>query len=413
MMELKPYEYKKSVLQQKITEMKKDSYDVQILSTVHEITQVSNEWVDFLGKDAIGYNFWQDPGIICKKLQYAGQGEPRIILVRRNSKIECIAPCVIHKTRFKLNFSVFRFPGPQIRILKIIDNNFIFSKDADLDGCIKTAIEAIKSIDSHFDLIKIESLEKSSPLGDFFFKAASHSYKHFQLKTTSPKNEQIWRHVFEDSYEKWLSTLGYSTRRSIKRGIQNLHKQYPDQVKLLVARHNKDIPKFLDLLDVLYPKTWQAKTFGFSKRNNKQDISFYQYIADQGWLRSYMLLIDSRPVAFFIGTQYNDIFEGQEIGYDKEFSSIGVGSILNNIIINDLYNNNKPSILNFGFGENVYKQILCNNSSDATEAYIIQSNIWRHLVKLQILLSSIENRTRSILIRYRIDTILRKILKRK
>jgi hypothetical protein len=393
--------------------MKNDAYEVQILTTVHEITQVRNEWVDFLKKDAVGYNFWQDPGIICQKFQYDGQGEPRIILVRRNRKIECVAPCVIYQTRFNFIFSVFRFPGPQARIMKIIDGNFIFSKTADFDCCIKTVIEALESIDTHFDLIKIDALDKSCPFGHFFLESKNHRYKNFQLKSISPKKEQIWRHIFSNSYEEWLATLGYSARRRIKRGIQNLYKQYPDKVELLVVTRDVDVPKFLDLLDDIYPKTWQAKTFGFTKRNNKKDIIFYKYIADQGWLRSYMLLIDSRPASFFIGTQYNDIFEGQEIGYDNEFSSTGVGSVLMDIIINDLYTNNKPSILNFGFGENIYKLILSNNISEATEAYIIKRNIWNYIVKLQIFMSMVERKLRYIIIKYKIDTTIRKILKRK
>lgn len=393
--------------------MKNELYEAEILSTVHEITQARNEWVDFLKKDAVGFNFWQDPGIICQKLQYDGQGEPRIILVRRNRKIECVAPCVINTTRFNFIFSVFRLPGPQTRIMKIIDGNFIFSKNADLDCCVRTVIEALESIDTHFDLIKIDALDNSSPFGHFFLESKNHRYRSFQLKSTSPKKEQIWRHIFADSYEKWLATLGYSARRRIKRGIQNLYKQYPDKVELLVVTRDVDVPKFLDLLDDIYPKTWQAKTFGFAKRNNKKDVIFYKYIADQGWLRSYMLLIDSRPASFFIGTQYNDIFEGQEIGYDNKFSSIGVGSVLMDIIINDLYINNKPSILNFGFGENIYKQILSNSSSEATEAYIIKQNIWNYIVKLQIFMSLLESKLRYIIIKYKIDTILRKILKRK
>jgi CelD/BcsL family acetyltransferase involved in cellulose biosynthesis len=136
-------------------------------------------------------------------------------------------------------------------------------------------------------------------------------------------------------------------------------------------------------------------------------------LAEHNWLRSYMLLINDSPVAFFVGCQYNKAFEALEIGYDAEFSSLGVGSALSYMVIEDLYDSNKPAYLDFGFGENKYKSLICNHKSPASEAYITRTNMWGILVKLQIILSKLEKMTRSFLIQFHIDNSIRKILKRK
>lgn len=396
-----------------VQSQEKNSYDVQVLSSIQEIAAVRLEWEAFLKEHAAKHTFWQDPNVIRLHLETTDHEEPRIILLRRNNKIKCIAPCVIALTRFRISFSIFRLPGPRLRILKILDSDFIFCKDADIDSCVKKVLEVFKNIDTHFDLILLENLEDTSPLTKLFPRTKNYSYNHFQLKITSPKVEYVWRHMFANSYEEWLVSLGKSSRRNIKRTIKNLYKGYPDQIELKRVTKSKDVPKFLDLLDDLFPKTWQAKTFGLRKRNSQRNITFYKNIASQGWLRNYMLLINMQPVAFLIGTQYADIFEGQDCGYDAEFATFGVGATLNYLMIQDLYENDKPAVLNFGFGENAYKKMVCNEKNVACEAYIISPNIWGILVKLQIIFSSIERGIRLFLIKFRLDRTLRRLLKRK
>jgi hypothetical protein len=215
------------------------------------------------------------------------------------------------------------------------------------------------------------------------------------------------------AYDDWLETLGKSTQRLIKRRVKTLYNKFPDQIELKKITKSTEVPEFLYLLNELYPKTWQAKTFGLTKRNDKRDINFYQDIANQGWLRSYILLIENKPTAFLIATQYNNTFEAQEIGYDAQFSSIGVGSTLNYMILQELYLNKKPTVLSFGFGDNTYKDILCNDKSPASEVYLIQPNRAGMFIKLQILLSNFEQQVRLLLVKYHLDQKLRKLLKRK
>ena len=116
---------------------------------------------------------------------------------------------------------------------------------------------------------------------------------------------------------------------------------------------------------------------------------------------------------FLIAFQYNDVFLHAECGYDPEFSKQGVGSVLNYLMLQDLYELNKPDELDFGFGENEYKKILGNRADNAFEAYITQPNLLGFLVRVQQYLNHLEERIRQFLIKSRLDNIIRKILKRK
>ncbi len=388
-----------------------DNIDVQILASLQDIRETQPEWVDFINNDSNDGGFWQDPDIIQLNSTYKGTLTPFILILRKRNKILCIIPGTIEKTPLQLNFSIFKIPGPSVRLLKILNSSIIFSRGIDHDFCISKVMETLYNLEDRFDIIKLEVLEETNPLCKYF--ELSKNKARFQLKATSPKKEHVWRHYLAETYDDWLNTLGKSTKRLTKRRVKTLYNKFPDQIEFKTITKVTDIHDFLNQLDELYPKTWQAKTFGQSKRNASKDLNFYKKIADLGFLRSYLLLIDKRPVAFLIATQYADTFEAQEIGYDAEYSSIGIGSTLNYMILKDLYSHDKPTILSFGFGDNTYKEILCNDKISAYEAYLTKRNLAGLFIKFQTVLNTVEYKVRHYLIMYKLDDKIRKILKKK
>ncbi|BCO07694.1 hypothetical protein GF1_00700 [Desulfolithobacter dissulfuricans] len=385
---------------------------IQLISSIHDLQKITPAWKQFLSEHAEHFSFWQDPEIIQYHLEKTGNAKPLIILLLHENTIECVAPCLILETRLTFTFSVFHFPGPKVRLLKVLDSDFIFSRHADTYHCIETIFHVLKKQHSAFDLILLENLTRSSRLYEQC-KNNKFQIMNFKLTFTSPKTEKIRKHILGDSYETWLASLKGKTRGKIRRRVRSLYKKFPDRVEFLKTTKPSHVPDFLNAINTLFPKTWQAKTFGTKTRNSDRDIAFYQHIAERGWLRSYLIQIDRKPVAFLIGFQYNGVFHHAECGYDPAFSKSGVGSVLNFLALQDLYKHDKPTELNFGFGENEYKKILGNDSCDAYEARITSPGFWRVAVKLQRFLSSTEEALRSLVKKMNMETRLRKILKRK
>ena len=375
--------------------------------------KVHDEWSDFLAKDASEHLLWQHPDIIIQKSLHHAYKNLLIVIIRQGGIIICIGPCIIIQKKFPLTFSIFHLPTPSVRILKILGNKLIYSRKANKKKCIEILFTQLKKKADQFDFIHFDNFLHESTLANFFNHLPQKKYNSFQLKYCSPKREYSWKHVLHPTYTDWIATLGKSTRRLIKRRINKLYKIYPNQVEFNKIQGENEVPTYLDLLNKLYPKTWQAKTFGARKRNCEADIAFFRSLAQHNWLRSYILRINGNPVAFFTGIQYNKRFEAIEIGYDSAFSSLGIGSALSYLVIQDLYNNDKPIHLDFGFGENKYKEMICTDKFPASEAYIIVPNMLSNLVRMQRTLYTLENYLRFIIIKFHIDNFIRSILKRK
>ena len=225
----------------------------------------------------------------------------------------------------------------------------------------------------------------------------------------SPCIERVHQIQLLPTYEAYLTSLGHDTRRSIRRKTRKLFNN--DRPQVVKVTRADQIPALLTYLDEVFQNTWQAKTFGYQRRNTERQIKCFEQIARMGWLRAYVLIYDNCPIAFELGYQYGDTYYRQECGYDQKWADFGPGSVLMHLLIEDLFKENKPSLFDFGFGDALYKHNASNVGYDAASIYIVPANRWRHALTLQSILDAVEVQGRSLLTHIRLDNVVRRILK--
>jgi CelD/BcsL family acetyltransferase involved in cellulose biosynthesis len=208
-----------------------------------------------------------------------------------------------------------------------------------------------------------------------------------------------------------MAALTPSTRQELRRKTRRLMND--NQGKLVKVTRPEQVPEFLDQLDAVYHTSWQAKTFGYQAKNTEAQRRRFDRIAAQGWLRSYVLLQDKQPIAFELGYQYGGRYYGEECGFDPAHAKLGAGSVLMHLVIEDLYKEDKPALLDFGFGDAPYKRSFGNTEHDAASLYLAPPNVWRQLLTLQRGLNYLDVNVRSLLVKSRLDGLVRRILKHK
>lgn len=392
-----------------------NDFEVCIIRSLEEFDAMTLEWREFLEKRVGECRFRQDPAVMRVQFsKHPERYEPRIIVLLQNKQIQCIAPCYIDKTKFQLHLSVISLPSPRVSLLKICGDNLIVAEGIDVATCIDRVLDILEQYKLGFDLIFFQSTIISGPLWNCLQTRYVRRTGYFRMVNISPKQtEKVRRHILAASYEEWLGSLRSKTRGKMLRMVRKFKEYASGSLELVKVTRSEQVQQFLDRLDVLYPLTWQARTLTMKKRNTPEEIERFQEIAAHGWLRSYMLICYEKPVAFLIGFQYAGIYEYVEIGYDPEFSSFEPGSVLNQLMLEDIYNDNPPKILDFGFGENIYKMVLGNDEQDVCSIYLVPANHWRLLIALQQFLNLFYRRIRTWLINTKLDRIVRHILKRK
>ena len=107
------------------------------------------------------------------------------------------------------------------------------------------------------------------------------------------------------------------------------------------------VPEFLEHAQVVSSKTYQWRMHGRGLSDTELVRTRLTQDAQRGWLRSYVLFLGDRPCAFRAACQYRNRFLSYEIGFDPELAQYSVGTVLQYLTIQDLFEYWRPTVFDF------------------------------------------------------------------
>jgi CelD/BcsL family acetyltransferase involved in cellulose biosynthesis len=368
-------------------------------------------WRAFLASPVTGRNFHNDPANIQTILDSNRRAAPFIVVVRRGGAIRCIAPFFTDRTQFPMKLSVLTLASLPIRLLKLFGDEFICAGGEDARQTFGLVFAALADYRGGFDLVTFYNLDCSGRLFKYC-TSPQLAGGEFRFVLASPKVEKVHQVKFVASdHDGYMKSLSPSTRQNLRRTTRKFFSD--GKAELVKITKPEQVPAFLAQLDEVCRNAWQGKTFGYHRRNTENGRRQFEHVAREGWLRSYVLVHDRQPVAFELGYQYAGTYYGQECGYDQKWSSTGPGSIVMHLVIEDLFKEDRPDLLDFGFGDAPYKRSFSNTEHDAVAAYLVPANRWRGVIGLQAVLNFVFVQVQTALIKTRLDHVIRRMLKHK
>ncbi|MBN1671840.1 MAG: GNAT family N-acetyltransferase [Kiritimatiellae bacterium] len=343
--------------------------DVEIVRSPESLAGFLPEWDEFVRAHAGTHSFYQNPAMA--EIVLAGEGVlPRVIVVRRAGRLACVAPLALRKTRYPLRFGLLTLARVPLRLLKLLGDDFVIGRDADAGACREAVIRALRAMNGEFDLLLLERLPLRGRLAEYLQSPALRA-EGFECILPAADPQHVWQLKLPASFDAYAAAMRHKTRYNLQRARRKLWEAAKD-AQVLKVEKPEDVPAFLRHVDSVFRCSWQARRGAAGKRDGAADVRRLQRVAGHGWLRSYVLLCADRPVAFAVGYQYAGTFTLEEIGYDPDWARFSPGSVLNFLIVEDLFqSDNRPVLLDFGFGENVYKHVLGNECYEAGQAYVV------------------------------------------
>lgn len=388
-------------------------YDIEILRSVDDVRRAASEWQSFLADVCERPSFFHDPRVVELELSSTSKRrEPCIVILRRDGRIQCVAPCYVQSGSFPLRLSVLRLWEFSIRYLRIFGDSIVVSASVDPAESLATALQALAEARISYDLLQLENVIVD---GDTWRQAQflSRSASGMKLEMSSRVPEKMRRLRFEGTWEEHLATLKRETRKKIRQNRRQLSAAFDGQMEMVEVNRPEEVAGFLDECQEIHQSTWKARALAEDKKNSEERLKLLEGIAKNGWFRSYLLLCASRPVAFTIGYQYEGTYYYRDMGYVQDLERRGPGSVLTYMVIEDLFGRDKQQILDFGFGENVYKRRICNEEYDAHLLYLVARNRWRWILLLQRVLRRAYDGIHRVLTKLKLDRAVRNIVKRK
>jgi hypothetical protein len=182
-----------------------------------------------------------------------------------------------------------------------------------------------------------------------------------------------WKMALPNSLNGFLQKMTSKHRYWLNRLPRVLEKDYPGKVIYKYYQRRNELDVLFTDAEEIARKTYQRNLdAGFIDNSiMRQRLAM---AADKGWLRAYLLYVDDKPCAFWIGTLYGKVFHLDFTGYDSTFKRYEPGTILFMRMIEDL-TNSKVEEIDFGFGDAFYKQRFGDQHWIESSVYIYAPTI--------------------------------------
>jgi len=182
-----------------------------------------------------------------------------------------------------------------------------------------------------------------------------------------------WKMTLPDTFDQFMKKMTAKHRYWINRLPRVLEKDYPDKVEYKIFRNLDNLEQlFTDAEHVA--KTSYQRGIGAGFIDNSLMRQRFILYAEKGHLRTYLLYVEGKPCAFWIGTLYKNTFYLNFTSYNAEYKRYEPGTILFIKMIQDVINEGASEI-DFGFGDAFYKQRFGNQQWDESSTYIYAPSI--------------------------------------
>jgi hypothetical protein len=130
-----------------------------------------------------------------------------------------------------------------------------------------------------------------------------------------------------------------------------------------------EIDAFLEAAYGISQKTWQFVQYrwGIGARDIDVVRGEMQFLAQRGWLRSYLLKCGTVPCSFIIGQQHGSTFYAAAAGVHPAWRSYSAGTVLLLLVVEDLFRENSPQFYDLDCYQR-HKEHFANESY--LEAYV-------------------------------------------
>jgi hypothetical protein len=347
-----------------------EAFDVELLRTADGITKVQDEWTRFLEERAGDHNAFHHPDIIRHDLsENVGVYTPFILIMRRRGRIVGIAPWYIHQLRFPLKLGVINIGRVPLRLLKLFGGSIVTDREISPDSIARQALESARNWRSDFHVLALFDIPVTGELWQLVTQATN-PVPGFRPIPATPEPIVKREIALPETFEVFLASLSSKKRNSLRRHERDLMKQSDDTLTFDRITDPADVPAYLGEVEQVYRRSWQGQTMG-GQRASESQTRFLQRVAEHGWFRSYIVRCNAAPVCYGLGYQYGGVYYGEDMAYDIEWRQCAPGNYMFIKLIEDLFDSDTPRMVEFGTGDNVFKQQFSNTMGAAQTIYLV------------------------------------------
>jgi hypothetical protein len=342
--------------------MEKDH--IEVLKDAAELQKLRGFWL------ACNPRRDADPDLFSFLIEARPQGDrPHVFVLRNGGAPRALLIGRLTRARLPLKIGYFRIPSPELRLLIISNGGWLGEIGEERAALFITALRQGLA-NGEADAALFHSPELSSPLArqalaqpGFFCR--DHLITHDRHRILDlPADDK-----------GFLGSLSQNERYQQRKRERRLAKDF-SEVRIDAFTSPESVDGLIAQAETVVRKSYQRQIgVGFAASDFMR--ARLAFMARVGWLRGFVLNLDGRPGAFWIGTLRNGVFVSDYLAFDPAFKEYAPGMYLILKAIEMLAGESRGPArqIDFGGGDGLYKERLSNRAVEEAQVHIFAPNL--------------------------------------
>ncbi len=318
-------------------------YRIEAITSWEDLAQLKPIWEKFQWHPGVDYDFFN--------LVVRGRSaviSPCVFVLLGNDGIISILVGRIEHTKLPFRLGYANIGKIPVRRLVLMEGGFMGERGKESWSAFLQFISDYLD-KAGLDMAFFESVSLQSPE----YQAANALFSRFRLSSTGGYAEH-WLLRLPKTYEEFMAARSKKRRYWLNRLPRVLDKEFPGTWRMVRYTEPGEVDAFAAAAESVARKTYH-RGLGVGFHANQETLSRLSMEARKGQLNGYVLFINGEAKAFWHCFTYSDILYLASTGYDPEFGSYEVGTILLLKVFQD-FCGTRIATVDFGLGDAEYKQ---------------------------------------------------------
>lgn len=337
------------------------SVSIKALRSFEEIESVRDVW-----------SSWQREPTVDLDLFHATQPwgppkvRPHVVVLYRDGSPEAMLVGIVSEKEFKVRLGPWNFTLANARLLQVIPGGALGHLNS--ENCDALVGEILRSLrQGEMDVAVLMRIEAGSSL-----QSKALGSPGFLSRDYMPRRNALRYMVLPSDIEGCYRVLSPNLRHQVRKKTRRLMAAFPEKVNTICFRHVDEMDRLADDIEKVAKSSFQ-RGLGGGFIDSPLVRRALRIEAQKNVVRGFVLYVDARPCAFWLGSLCHSTFHLTCGAYNPEFHRFSPGTLLLVKVLEHFCGDSdevKVSEIDLGVGDFRYKEQLANRAVEQTTVHI-------------------------------------------
>jgi CelD/BcsL family acetyltransferase involved in cellulose biosynthesis len=177
------------------------------------------------------------------------------------------------------------------------------------------------------------------------------------------------------SFDEYKNKFSSKTRSTLTRKVRKYAEYCGGDITWRVYRTPQEIPEFYRLARAVSRITYQEKLLDAGLPDSREFLDEMERLAHQGRMRGFILFHQNRPVSYLYCPINNGVLIYAFLGYDPDYMSYSVGTVLQWLALQYLFEERCFRFFDFTEGQSEHKKLFATDSVQCANVFFLRSSL--------------------------------------